>query len=63
MGICPSGDVTYIYRKMEILSSDQDRLRGDYQTVFDNFDDPDYVAPNPELNATYYSDMDDDIPF
>lgn len=60
---CPSGAVTYIDRKMEILSSDQDRLRGDYQTVFDNFDNPNYVALVQQKVVVDYSDMDDDIPF
>lgn len=45
----------------EILTDNQDRLRGDYNDVFDNFDNPDYVAPNPEKVVFY--DMDDDIPF
>jgi hypothetical protein len=45
----------------EILCSNQDRLRGDYNTVFYNFDNPDYVAPKAE--EVFFADMDDDIPF
>jgi hypothetical protein len=45
----------------EILSDNQDRLRGDYQEVFDNFDNPAYVAPN--IVRKYYEEFDDDIPF
>lgn len=40
-----------------IICSDQDRLRGDYETVFDNFDDPSYVAPVQKVVEI------DDIPF
>lgn len=53
--------------KIEILSDNQDRLRssdwsGGYQEVFNNFNDPLYIAPKPkkvELPASW----DDDIPF
>jgi hypothetical protein len=45
----------------EILCNNQDRLQGDYQEVFDNFDNPDYVAPRRE--PVVFHDMDDDIPF
>ena len=45
----------------DILSDNQDRLRGDYQEVFDNFHNPDYVAPRRE--PVVFHDMDDDIPF
>ena len=47
--------------KIEILCDNQDRLRGDYQAVFDNFRNPDYVAPKRE--PVVFRDMDDDIPF
>ena len=47
--------------KVEILSNNQDRLRGEYQEVFDNFHNPDYVAPKRE--PVVFLDMDDDIPF
>jgi len=52
--------------KIEILCDNQDRLRssdwsGGYQTVFDNFNNPDYVAPKPK--PVVFDDMDDDIPF
>lgn len=47
--------------KTEILCNNQDRLRGHYQAVFDNFDNPDYVAP--QRKAVRFNDMDDDIPF
>jgi hypothetical protein len=46
----------------DILSDNQDRLRGDYQEVFDNFHNPDYVAPKPE-KVVLPSDWDDDIAF
>jgi hypothetical protein len=47
--------------KVQILTDNQDRLRGEYQAVFDNFRNPDYVAPKREPVVFY--DMDDDIPF
>lgn len=52
--------------RVEILCNDQDRLRssdwsGGYQEVFDNFHNPDYVAPKRE--PVVFHDMDDDIPF
>jgi hypothetical protein len=46
----------------EILSDNQDRLRGNYQDVFDNFGNPDYVAPKPE-KVVLPACWDDDIPF
>jgi len=46
----------------EILCNSQDRLRGDYQEVFNNFDNPNYVAPKSEKFVTP-SSWDDDIPF
>ena len=46
----------------EILSDNQDRLRGQYQDVFDNFSNTSYVAPRPE-KVVLPSDWDDDIPF
>lgn len=47
--------------KTEILCDNQDRLRGNYQEVFNNFGNPDYVAPNHKV--VHFDDMDDDIPF
>ena len=51
----------------EIICSNQDRLRGnnswDYQTVFNNFDDPAYVGPEWEKVVFEFDNMDDDIPF
>ena len=48
--------------KVEILSHNQDRLRGEYQEVFDNFHNPDYVAPLPKRFVS--PDVwDDDIAF
>ena len=32
-----------------ILCDNQDRLRGDYQDVFINFEDESYVAPKPKV--------------
>ena len=62
----PSGDWSSL-EKMEILCDNQDRLRspdwyGEYNEVFANFNNPDYVAPKPkkvELPASW----EDDIPF
>lgn len=47
--------------KVDILTNNQDRLRGEYQEVFNNFDNVDYVAPKRE--PVVFADMDDDIPF
>ena len=47
--------------KVEILCRNQDRLRGDYQDVFANFDNPNYVAPPAKVIRSDY--IDDDIPF
>jgi hypothetical protein len=57
---CPSGDYSSL-EKTEILCDSQERLRGDYNTVFENFDNVDYVAPVPK--CVVFADMDDDIPF
>ena len=57
---CPSGDFSSL-EKIEILCDNPDRLRGDYDTVFANFDNVDYVAPIPKRVVFDY--MDDDIPF
>ena len=46
----------------DILSDNQDRLRGDYQTVFDNFGNPNWVAPAPK-QSVLPPDWDDDIAF
>jgi hypothetical protein len=56
----PGGDWTSL-DKCEISCQDQYRLRGDYNDVFDNFHDVNYIAPKPKnIN---FSDMNDDIPF
>ena len=57
---CPSGDFSSL-EKTEVLCDNPDRLRGEYQEVFDNFDNIDYVAP--VLKRIVFDDMDDDIPF
>jgi hypothetical protein len=44
-----------------ILTDNQDRLRGEYQTVFNNFGDENYVAPKPIYTAEDFED--DDIAF
>lgn len=55
--------------KMEILSDNQERLAGrvyEYQHVFDNWDNPDYVVPEhlrPRPVSEVFPDLDDDIPF
>ena len=46
-----------------ITCDTQSRLHGDYQVVFDNYDNVDYAAPEPEYNKTDFTDMDDDIAF
>lgn len=52
--------ISYIDKKLEILLSNQERLRGEYQDVFDNWYNPEYVGPVPkEVPA----DWDDEIPF
>ena len=56
----PSGSWSSL-DKDEILCDNQDRLRGEYQEVFDNFNNLDYVAPKPKV--VRFDDMDDDIPF
>lgn len=48
--------------RVEILCDDQDRLRGDYNDVFNNFNNPKYVAPMPKVVECPAS-WDDDIPF
>lgn len=47
---------------IQILCKDQDRLRGNYNDVFNNFHDVNYVAPKEEP-ISYPADFDDDIPF
>ena len=44
-----------------ILTDNQDRLRGEYKEVFNNFDNPNYVAPAYKYVANDFED--DDIPF
>jgi hypothetical protein len=48
-----------------IHSDEQDRLRGDYNDVFVNFDNPHYVAPVPApSDAVDWGDVwDDEVPF
>ena len=52
--------------KTEILCNNQDRLRSvpfyEYQEVFNNFDNPNYVAPWADKYFTP-AGLDDDIPF
>ena len=43
------GDCTDISHKLIILCDSQDRLRGNYNDVFNNFKDTSYVAPMPEI--------------
>lgn len=61
------GDVLVEYTKttvegVEILTANQDRLRGDYQDVFENFDDESYIAPVVVFNPQE-DEYDDDIAF
>ena len=46
---------------LNILSDNQDRLRGEYADVFNNWHNPDYVAPKPQYFKSFI--FDDDIPF
>jgi len=56
----PSSPWSSIEHNIEILSDNQDRLRGNYQDVFDNWDNTEYVAPQSKaVNGSW----DDDIPF
>jgi hypothetical protein len=53
--------------KVEILCDNQDRLRssdwsGGYQTVFNNYNNPEYVAPDRK-KVQLPADWDDDIAF
>jgi len=57
----PSGDFSST-EKVNILCSNQDRLRGDYNDVFCNFSDINYVAPIIEYK-TNFDKWDDDIAF
>lgn len=64
----PCGDWTDL-DITEILCDNQDRLRCEagwsqaYNAVFDNFHNPDYIAPISKKLPTRFDDMDDDIPF
>lgn len=55
----PSGSWSTV-DTVEILCDNQDRLRGDYNDVFANFDNPNYIAPQPKPLPEFW---DDDIPF
>lgn len=60
----PSGDFSSL-EKVEILTDNQDRLRhivGEWREVFDNWHNPDYVAPRQEKFVAP-AGWDDDIPF
>lgn len=46
---------------IEILCRAPDRLRGNYQEVFNNFDNPNYAAPKSKYTQDDFDD--DDIPF
>ncbi len=63
---CPSGSFSDL-GVTEIICDNQDRLRGetnwDYETVFSNFSNVDYIAPKQILKKACFEDMDDDIPF
>ncbi len=56
----PSGDWSDL-DTTEILTDNQKRLRGDYNDVFNNFNNLDYVGPEPKVIKL--DDMDNDIPF
>ena len=58
----PPGGAFSSLDRCEILTDNQDRLRGDYNDVFNNFDNLDYVAPKlPEFVTP--PGWDDDIAF
>ncbi len=57
---CPSGSFSDL-EKMEILTDNQDRLRGSYEDVFANWSNPNYVAPKPKEVVNVFDD--DDTPF
>lgn len=59
-GIMYCGDAEII-ANVVILSHDQSRLRGDYNDVFYNFNDPSYIAPEPPPSKVFAEY--DDIPF
>ena len=64
LGIPDGSDFTSL-DKLEILTDNQDRLRhyaGEWRDVFDNWNDPNYVAPLPK-KVEYPASWDDDIPF
>ena len=46
----------------KILTDNQNRLGGEYQDVFDNFHNVDYIAP-PNMTFNYPESWNDDIPF
>lgn len=56
-------DGAVVCRGMTISCDNQDRLRGDYQEVFNNFNNLNYVAPKIEYKKTGSDDYDDDIAF
>lgn len=63
---CPTGDFSSL-DKMEVLTDNQDRLRsnngfGEYEAVFSNFNNPDYVAPKQNKFVEPES-WDDDVAF
>lgn len=57
----PAGDFSDHLTHHSIITQNQDRLRGDYNDVFNNFDNPNYIAPKPKYTSADF--MDDDIPF
>lgn len=48
---------------VEILTDNQDRIRGGYQDVFENFHNKDYKAPEYKFIASEDDYYDDDIAF
>lgn len=57
---CPGGAFS-VLKLTEIICDNQDRLRGHYDGVFENFANPNYIAAKPK--KVEYRDMNDDIPF
>lgn len=59
---CPGGDYTNL-TQYQILTDNQDRLRGDYNVVFLMFSDENYIAPIYKSSFALFDDLEDNIPF
>lgn len=59
---CPGGSFSSL-DKIEILTDNQARLRGNWNDVFTNFHDENYTGPLLRDTSDIFADADDDIPF